>query len=339
MMSDAPSAVDVQDWLTEALDRGPERGRSCCEITGPVYEGSHSRIFRGRLDSRPFPVAIKLCRDPLSGRPAPREAEMQFNALQRVTDALAGSAEVRVPAPVALLRERGVVVSEWVDGRTVGALCRDWRSSTSTVLDAVQRGGRWLAAFHKAHALDPRPVDAKAILDGTAASIAEDGGLDPAAPETAAALALLHRSKTIVAEIAVPCSRTHGDFKPDNVILSRSLIFGLDTGANYENVVLLDVAHFLNHLELDLFHPGAARLAFQRNRLLAAFWSGYAAADLGQSIPEAWMRLAMVLRLAAARGALGGGLRGRYVSWCFRRVIALRFRALEIRLEKAGFQP
>src|SRR5690606_26630079 len=72
-----PSAEHVRGWLSAALGAADDD----VVVTGPVYDGSHSRIFKASLPGLPFPVAVKQCRDPITGAPAPEEAEIQHAAL------------------------------------------------------------------------------------------------------------------------------------------------------------------------------------------------------------------------------------------------------------------
>lgn len=331
LVSNEPNAEEVREWLATQLC---DSTFSPLTVLGPVYTGSHSSIFRGAGGTLLGPVAIKICRHPETGQPSPADAELQFSALKRVTASSDGTGEALVPAPILLIRDRAVIVSGWVEGATIGALCRDWRTPRLRITLAVGQGGRWLRNFHALHSLTPRPVATGELLASTEAEVGGLGTLRRPVVTCLRGLSLLRRTAADVAAIPVPRSWTHGDCKPDNLIVAGDRTIGLDTGANFENVVLLDIAHFLNHLEMDFFHPASGcRHIFQRQRFLKAFWNEYDPCSSVPNLPLEWVRLAMMLRLYMSHGRVHGGARGGYITWCFERLIRQRMRALEQQLD------
>jgi Ser/Thr protein kinase RdoA (MazF antagonist) len=88
-------------------------------------------------------------------------------------------------------------------------------------------------------------------------------------------IALLQDMRPRVDALGVPVSWVHGDFKSDNIMMAGSRWVGLDMSANYENTTLLDISHFLNHLELSLLDPRAIRLLPRQQALIDRFKSGY----------------------------------------------------------------
>jgi len=320
----APDVERVRGWLVSALGVSADD----VVVTGPVYEGSHSRIFKARVPGLPFPVAVKQCRDPISGAPAPDEAELQHAALRAVAEAVPPGRAALAPKPVMLLREHAVVVCAWLEGRTVGSLCRDPVSSAAKVERAVALSGTWLRDFHRARPAEPGPVDVRWLLDITVETL-EETGFAKRWTEAERILGLLEETSEAAASQPVPRGWTHGDCKPDNLVVAGDEVVGLDTGASYVNVVLLDVAHFLNHLELHTMHPAALRIAGRHDTLTAAFWRAYDPDARIPALPAAWTRLAMALRLKAAHLEHARGLRRRYVEWCFRRLLRHGVAALE----------
>ncbi|MFS8607880.1 MAG: aminoglycoside phosphotransferase family protein [Gammaproteobacteria bacterium] len=319
-----PSAEHVRGWLSAALGAADDD----VVVTGPVYDGSHSRIFKASLPGLPFPVAVKQCRDPITGAPAPEEAEIQHAALRAIAEGVPPGRNALAPKPVMLLREHAVVVCGWLEGRSVGGLCRDPRVSPADVERAIALSGAWLRDFHRARPAEPGPVDVRTLLDVTVETLREAGIAEQRA-DVARILRLLEDTIDAAASQPVPRAWVHGDCKPDNLVVDGDEVVGLDAGARYVNVVLLDVAHFLNHLELHSMHPGALRIAGRLEALTTAFWRSYDPEGSVPALPAAWTRLAMALRLRAEYLAHARGMRRRYVEWCFRRLLRRRAAALE----------
>jgi hypothetical protein len=294
-------------------------------VSGPVYGGSHSLVFRGDGDAFAFPVAIKLARDPSSGAVSPSEARAEYDRLCKVRSVLGESSEQLVPRPVALVESHGLFIAEWIEGTTIGAMCRYWRTPAAALVAAIAQSGTWLRKFHAARTLSPGSVDMTSLLTG----LGRYEGTSASSSTKSRGLALLQDLSKTVGQVRVPRSWTHGDYKPDNVIWGANRAVGLDIGGNYENVVLTDVAHFLNHLELDGFHPKAIKARILRRRLSSAFWSGYDPHDGISKLAVRWVRLATMLRLYEARGGVSSGVRARYTCWAFERAIERRIRSLE----------
>jgi hypothetical protein len=80
-------------------------------------------------------------------------------------------------------------------------------------------------------------------------------------------------------------------------MMADGRLVGLDTGANFENTVLLDVSHFLNHLELSLLDPRAIRLLPKRQTLIDRFKNGYGGFTENIEFCSAWFRLLAAVRL------------------------------------------
>jgi hypothetical protein len=89
----------------------------------------------------------------------------------------------------------------------------------------------------------------------------------------------------------------------------------VDIGANFVNAILVDIAHFLNHLEIAICHPRAIRAMPHRDRLIAAFRAAYGGLD-ALILPESWLRLSAALRLRASCPASGHGMRHVYNDLC-----------------------
>lgn len=287
---------DLMQLIVAEFGAGQRDGRVDCQLEGPVFRGHNSTVYRGTGKLFPWPVAVKLChsRGATSHAEVSTDTCQQHDALLRILDSMGTDSELTVPIPVGMIEAHGVLLTRWIDGQTLDAMCRDGRNSVEQVEQGVKRAGSWLRRFHDGHALEPGPVDVAHQLEVLRRTIAHCGQPSGFA---ARGLDVVRATVDEISEITVPRSWTHGDFKPENVILSGDLTVGMDGGASYENMVLLDIAHFLNHLELLLVNPRVLRLAPHQARLFSAFAAGYGFHGQIPSRALLWVRLVSAIRV------------------------------------------
>lgn len=262
-------------------------------IEGPVFRGINSIVYKGHGSFFSGPVAIKLCRltNDAEG------AAYQYEALVRVSQRYPTGNGMTVPEPVVVIADHGILVTRWIDGVALKVLLRDAHQNQTEICSCLARAGEWLRRFHDCYPNRSAPVDVAHHFDLVTRAIAGHGGESAL---VARALDVARKSAQTLADIPVPWSWIHGDFKPENVLLGGNQTVGLDMGARFDGPVLLDIAYFLNHLELDLLHPRAIRLIPHGKRLRDAFCEGY---DLRvhtpSTAPLSWLRLVSAIGLYA----------------------------------------
>lgn len=169
----------------------------------------------------------------------PDHARAEFRAAAAARGSAAAVAE-----PVGFDPEAGIVVSRWVEGETMGALVR--RPGAAAPVAAC---GRWLRAFHRP--LPARPVSARRVLlQRLAAARAEP--IRPGPEREAwlrAAEALAQRIGAMSPGWCWPV-RIHGDFLPQNLILSGRSPVGVDLCWVRAGSRHLDLARMTIHLLL-----------------------------------------------------------------------------------------
>lgn len=133
---------------------------------------------------------------------------------------------------------------------------------------------------------------------------------------------LLRESSSLVANSLIPRSWVHGDFNPSNILVCEERIVGIDVDIRYDNVVVLDMAHFLNHTCAASWHPRGLTLSTRITDLCEAFVEGYGDNRLELNyLPLLWTRLHNALRLWARSAAPSGtSLKNRYLSYRFDRM-------------------
>lgn len=335
-----PDAGQVKALLLESLEIETGDSQQRCSVKGPLHDFENSLLFRAEnidlgSDELPSQVAIKLCLDSPDRIPSPIAAITEAEALRQVYAHLAPDSCYRVPRPFSILTGHGFVVTEWIDGRSLTRHCLDWRCSPREVCDLIRRAGIWLRRFHDCRVLSDGPIEIDRILSGIEETFEE------AAPSFATDL-VARTGANLLAETAgsisgIPLARSwlHGDFKADNLLISGQHLVGIDIHLAFENVVVNDLAQFLNHFELLICHPQGWRLVPLRHAIVNACIEGYVGE--GPAIPRralAWVRLSAVLNLWANRAPAWVSPQKRwFLSRCFRR-LTRRIQA-ELTMEKA----
>ena len=187
---------------------------------------------------------------------------------------------------------------DWVDGPTVAKSLV--RSGFAEACLVAREAGAWLANLHLGETRALAPLDADATLERLRTQINENQAI-AATPIVARALDLLEAAAPVAAARATRWATLHGDFKPQNLILSAGQIVGFDFMLTVRDSGLVDAAHFLNHLDLLLHGPVALCRGASggQRRIKAAFCDGYAAGGLGDIDYDAldWLRLQNAVRL------------------------------------------
>jgi aminoglycoside phosphotransferase (APT) family kinase protein len=226
---------------------------------------------------------------------SPLPAPAQFSALERLHTHLHGLDEaMATPRPVGLLPEIDAYVMEYVPGPTVTDLMRPRALvDRDPLLDSVVLAGRLLQAVHALEVPTPDIVDLTELEERTttrAQRLLTDAGLpvrdhwfraEPASGTTTGCEVLLH-----------------GDYAPENVVLSPSGVVCLEPDLTERGWPEHDVVRFVLMLaDAPLFVAGTEVPAVRRlrHRASARFLEAYYA---GPSRPES-LRPLMLLSLAA----------------------------------------
>jgi Phosphotransferase enzyme family len=300
-----------------------------CSVKGPLLENRQSRIFYAECADFPSALAVKLFLDPATARPDTTTAAQQFRALQRVHEKLGKDSALSVPEPYFLMAESGLVGIEWVAGKSMTQLLFSWRCSANQAIELVSRAARWLRQFHCAHALPARRLDVEDKLVAVSEMDAFANARDPVFRRS---VAVLGATAAAAGAEPLPTSWIHGDFKSDNLLVAGPRTLAIDVHVKHENVVLYDVAPFVNHLELGCYHPQGWRLALYRDNVSRNFVDHYFESPItgGILLPLLWVRLYLLLAGWCALAPLGAsGLRQQWLWRSFRRVTATVLAKLE----------
>ena len=241
-------------------------------IAGPLAASSFSRVFRGEGNVFPEPVAIKqFLRDQFGGTPI-EAARRYFAALQELSEC-GSQIGLGVSRPFLMLEASNLVVASWIDGPALSGWLRGAAPANRCAM--LREAGIWLARLHRVTQVDSRPPDLSERLEQTALELAESGRMGRSRLLRRALAALLASSTTLSKE-PVQWARLHGDFKPSNLVVRHGRLFGIDVDLLMTAPVVNDLAHFLNHVEIQFYSIRALLQARQRDDMVAAFLEGYA---------------------------------------------------------------
>jgi hypothetical protein len=262
---------------------------------------------------------VKCCLQADSGAIDVSGARAQFAGLRHMWQRVGRGARFGVPEPVLLLEEHGIIVAEWVQGRSLTqALCHaNARPDVQHAL--VDDAAEWLRRFHGGDQLAPVTLACADLV----ARLREG---DPWVLRNATfqrGYRLLEQLSPRVAAVELECSDLHGDFKADNLLVSAERVVAIDVQPDHRSARLYDVTSFVNHLELLAWQPMAWGVALRRERLIRRFIGNYFPGDLPESqrLALAWLRLFNLLGAWLDMPVHGRSLlRVSYNRFCYERV-------------------
>jgi len=261
-------------------------------VRGPVRSGRYSDIYCARLPGMNTELAVKCLIEPTTGEPDRATAQRQFEALERVHHAMPANGHFRVPRPYLAVPSDGIVVVEWISGRSMTDL---FLSTGLTLVEAralMRRAAGWLRCFSDSGMIAAQPLNVADKLNALASMETLLGRSKTAQEAFATLRAYAERAGTL----ALTRSWLHGDFKTDNLLIDANHTVGIDLHARHENAVTHDLAAFLNHWELTLCHPRAWRWRPWRAELARVFLDTFDPSYLdAKRLPYRWTALHVML--------------------------------------------
>jgi tRNA A-37 threonylcarbamoyl transferase component Bud32 len=296
----------ILQWLGPDFDRMPDA----------VIRQDNSLIYKVSTSRYPFPLAIKYCKQSPFDKPDYAGARKMWRALEQCHAKMKQHNNFSVPVPVILLEQVAVVVAEWVDGKSVGDALTDPAFDYKANLENMRYCGTWLHYFHEAFKVPDKLLDTKEKIDSLmSTSLYRDNK-----KTFRRAIDLLYQSAPAMAAQGFSASRLHGDYKPENVLVSGKRVVGIDIHLEFENVVYYDVAAFLNRLELNFCGPWLWRLSVQRKKFIEAFVDAYGHPG-SESQGLEWLRLYSILSLWATHSEKGMSiLKKMYLNTAYKRI-------------------
>lgn len=301
---------------TESLARGLEVANarlSGIALEGPYHSSFDAEIFIGHNDHLPYKLAVKKFN-------RASDARLAFRALSRMAGKSGSESAYRVPEPVGLYCDDKVLVTEWVEAPSFRVQFLDLRTPKKLIVDNARRAAEWLKWFHSVDAGALGHLDTlRKLRNGLVHLSRDDFPIHDRAIATARDLLFstshqLHHYPTA----NVLC---HGDFKPENILVSDRTVVGIDFATRYRTSGDNDVVHFLNHTELLAYLPRGLRIYHIMPELIQTFLDGYYK-DKEDHARYYWLRLHHYLRFWE-RYALKNKRSpvDRYHAFCLRRLI------------------
>lgn len=286
-MSNPETPAGLAATVSQYFARSGDYRDVIVSAEGPIIKTQNSILVRANCSEFPQPILIKKC---IGGT---LSAADQFEALKRLQTLFADT-PATVPTPHALLPEDNIVVMDYVDAKSVDAVVRNKSSRDSDIRHSVKGAGEWLGLFHNRSQMGDERVGVEQLLTNIEAmyanqSAASDYGLKS---RVGAAIQLLNGRSPAVADAETAYAYSVADFKPGNILVSADTAYGIDVSIRHFRPVVVDVAHFLNNLTLDVLASRQVTRLIKLNDYEKCFESAYAVHGLVYT-PEAlaWTRL------------------------------------------------
>lgn len=222
------------------------------------------------------------------------EIRREYQALCRLQKLLAQEDGLGALTPLACLEVggRAAMITRWFKGENA---IRRARSVDSVGLARVYRSaGILLRKLHDANAehdlAGPLDVESKITY-----VVQRYGACLEKSPVAARALDILRGKAPRIAAATLRWSRTHGDFKPENILCDAHTVVILDTTLGVRGAIVYDMASFLDHVLLAGCAFGNRRIRSNFALLEQAFLTGYGALEPGSMAALRWAQLYFML--------------------------------------------
>jgi len=287
-----------------------------------------SRLFAVRVNSRIFrctsasgELAVKCCVDAVTGQADLQGAQREYDALQRLNQAaIDAGVALRMPKPIGLLGEEGIVAMTWEVGEPMtGKLLSGGRPVGRQCGTAA---GNWLRLFHQLHPLAPRKSDLRGKLDFITQALDQLKLASDQLLQRATRLLVTRRAGAEA--VCLPVSWIFSDFKSDNLLMRGGEAVALDAQIQYENTVIHDIVPFLIHLELLRWSPRGLYRWKTLTQASDSFLAAYSTETDDWRLPIAWLTTEMLLQrgIATARAtSLAGRVRNARIRTALARAV------------------
>ena len=272
----------------------------------------NSRVFLANGEGLVSPVLVKQM--------ASGNCRTQYESLIYAHRVMAGE-EYRVPVPLGYDEPTNTLFMEYVGGTALADFLTRMSANMDKKLDYIGRTATWLARFHSRTRTEDVSVEASRRLVSVRDSIGNVENMVGHDSEIASAFRFLTDNSDYMDSIRMPACTTHGDCKPENFIVSKNSVVGIDLDVNENGLSLMDAAQFANHITFlsmrlsGLVNPsGVVQLA---RHFIRSYSQGNPTfnADVLK-----WLRISHYLRYWAAE-AERGGLLGRAQAAVLRRLL------------------
>jgi aminoglycoside phosphotransferase (APT) family kinase protein len=260
-------------------------------VSGPIVVGRQSAIYRAVAQDGKARFALKVYIGSAGNDDPVVTATRQFAALEKARERLGLRGEAQLAKPLAILKTRGALVIEWIEGRNLlRVMRRGWLGPRDCSL-LMEQAGNWLRQLHDAGERSVVRLDAAAMADEARLELARCASR----PKVELLCKTLVAAAPFVTASEHQASWAHGDFKSANLMLRKGTVVGIDVDLRERGPVVFDVASFLNDLGVNLRFPGMWRLLPFEDRLEQAFLRAYRAVD---TIPVTTLRFVQLCALA-----------------------------------------
>ncbi len=220
--------------------------------------------------------------------------EEQLNALKDLSVRMSGLC--LTPEYLGCLDGDKVIFMEYIEGNDFYSLLLS-RRSKSNKIDLALKAGQWLACYHNELSAGKNTITLQDKLDDLNDYIIGEGNCFYNNKLLRSCMDWLEKYRVDAECQTVDWGGYHGDFKPENILLSEKGIYGIDFILAAESYQLMDLAQFANHLLFLGISKTGYRVLGIRHKLIDAFIQSYA--EKRGNVPVrtlVWLRVEHLLR-------------------------------------------
>lgn len=231
--SDFFSGIDPNSWI----------------VKGPVIEARRSNIYQAFHSNSRDQLCIKYSK---IGERSKKSLILEYNNLQKYSSAMEDNKRYGVPKPIVCLPENGMLVLEWVNGKSVKFLLRQYIFKRQSRKGLIVESARWLKDFHLAAGAAIKEFEPGHLADKIDNyALTNSIAFDECKMTAIKAGKALRRETEKVSMSQELHSSVHGDFTPGNVMYSEEKVLGIDTTRQANSPVFDDITRFITDLKVE----------------------------------------------------------------------------------------
>lgn len=218
---------------------------------GPALVRRWSTVYRLDSASTGMSICVKVVTGGTAGL---EESRTLYEALCHYHARSDREKGYTVPEPYGWVPEHRAVIMEWVEGRTYAGILKREFFSPRKRRESLAKVAGWLRWFHEQSPVERESLENHRQLKGIVKLFGKAGEPDrPGNPHDSVLsgqLDVAARASGVLHGNEIECALLHGDFKPTNVILSRSgVVTGIDIADGRRGPVSHDICRFLSDVD------------------------------------------------------------------------------------------
>lgn len=296
---------ELESWLNRNAGTLPDKGP--WQVSGPRFKTTKSNIYQATSLNNGKTLAVK--------RYFTGDAVKQFHALKITLEILENTSQFSAPRPYTIRTEPDAAIAmDWIEGPTLEDQTQSLETGPNNLSANLALAGQALSCIHQHSQKTTGALDTRDFLNDI---ILAREGLDKMPSHVFDSINWLEKTSQRVANTDLACVDLHGDYKPANLILADNKVVVIDGLFSGHGPAIHDMAQFLNHMSLDLYHPLRLHQFPIKTRRERIFLDQFANIEkMDTTLPLSWLRVQKLVLLQIERTRQPISIGTKYLEYC-----------------------